>query len=142
MIMRAVLDTNAVLSALLFASGRLAWMRAAWQSGRLLTLVSRETGAELLRVLAYPKFRLGADEQEELLADYLPFCEAVLVPPRMAGTASCRDIHDRPFLRLAVAGRADALVSGDADLLAMKPHFHIPILTPAELRERLPPEPA
>lgn len=69
---RVVLDPNVVLSALLFASGCLAWLRRAWQHGRMQPLVCRETAAELLRVLAYPKFKLSRPEQEQLLADLLP----------------------------------------------------------------------
>ena len=37
-------------------------------------------------------------------------------PPKVP---DCRDVHDLPFLHLAVAGRADMLVTGDADLLAV-----------------------
>ena len=50
----------------------------------------------------------------------------------------CRDPFDRPFLELALAGRADALVTGDADLLALADSFTVPILTPAALSGRLP----
>ena len=70
---RVVLDTNVVLSALVFAQGRLAVVRYAWQSGRCQPLVSPATASELVRALAYPKFGLSADEQRELLADYLPY---------------------------------------------------------------------
>ena len=77
---RVVIDTNLVLSALVFAGGRLTPLRRAWQAQRVLPLVSRSTVAELIRTLAYPKFRLAAPEQEELLADYLPYCKAVRIP--------------------------------------------------------------
>lgn len=46
----------------------------------------------------------------------------------------CRDPRDVPFLELAMAGQADALVSGDRDLLVLKPDFPVPILRPGELR--------
>jgi hypothetical protein len=77
MTVRVVLDTNVVLSALLFPSGRLAWLREAWQVGRVVPVVCRETTAELLSALAYPKFRLSVEEREELLADFLPYVEVV-----------------------------------------------------------------
>ena len=48
-----------------------------------------------------------------------------------------RDPNDRPFLELAIAGNADALVTGDNDLLALAPDFPVPIITPRELMERL-----
>ncbi len=133
--LRLVLDTNVLLSALLFPTGSLSWLRQAWQSEAILPLASRETTTELLRVLLYPKFRLTDDQREDLLADYLPWCETVLVskPPSVP---DCRDPSDRPFLELALVGQADALVTGDSHLLALAPVFSVPILTPNAIRER------
>lgn len=135
---RLVLDTNVVLSALLFHAGALAWLRAAWRSGRFRPLASRDTTAELIRVLAYPKFGLTADERRDLLDDYLPYCETVTLPDSPLTVPACRDPFDRPFLELALAGRADALITGDADILALAESFAVPILPPATLKMRLP----
>lgn len=134
--MRVVLDINVLLSALLFPAGRVSWLRAAWQTGTVVPLAGRATTAELLRVLAYPKFRLSAVEREDLLADYLPWCETVRMdtPPPVP---PCRDPADRSFLELALAAGADALVTGDADLLDLAPTFPVRILPPAALRERV-----
>ena len=90
---RVVLDTNVVLSALVFTHGRSVALREAWHGGRCEPLVSKATVDELIRVLGYPKFKLVADEQHELLADYLPYCRTVTIPakaPRtpLAGTPS------------------------------------------------------
>ena len=49
--MRVVLDTNAVVSALLFEHGRLTWLRDAWSAGRILPLIDPSCLDELLRVL-------------------------------------------------------------------------------------------
>ena len=133
---RLVLDSNVLLSALLFPNGSLSWLRHKWRSEAVIPLASRTTTIELVRVLAYPKFRLTADECEDLLADYLPCCETVVVakaPP----VPHCRDPFDRPFLELALAARADALVTGDDDLLSLSGGFSVPIITPKALRERL-----
>ena len=134
--LRLVLDTNVLLSALLFPTGSLSWLRHAWQSQAIRPLASRDTTAELLRVLHYPKFRLNGDEREDLLSDYLPWCETVIVskPPAVP---ACRDPCDRPFLELALAGQADALVTGDGDLLALASVFSVPVLTPNATRDRL-----
>jgi len=126
---RVVLDTNLVLSALVFAQGRLAWLRHAWQDGHCVPLVSKHTTAELIRVLAYPKFKLSAEEQQELLADYLPWCATVRIPNPPPVTPDCRDPFDQPFLQLAVAGKADYLVSGDRDLLSLEDQFDCPIVS-------------
>jgi putative PIN family toxin of toxin-antitoxin system len=126
---RVVIDTNLVLSALVFAQGRLTPLRQSWQTHRIQPLVSRSTAAELIRVLAYPKFKLTADEQQELLADYLPYCKTVRIPVPPPKTPACRDAFDLPFLQLAVVGKADALVTGDQDLLSLAGAFACPILT-------------
>lgn len=126
---RVVIDTNLVLSALVFAHGRLSPLRHAWQGTRCQPLVSSATAAELIRVLAYPKFKLTAAEQQELLADYLPYCTTVRVPAKLPRTPACRDPFDLPFLQLAVAGKAAYLITGDHDLLSLAGQFVCPIIT-------------
>jgi len=134
---RIVIDTNLVLSALVFAHGRLTPLRQAWQENRIQPLVSTDTATELIRVLAYPKFRLTPDEQQELLADYLPCCITVRIPIPPPATLACRDAFDLPFLQLAVAGKADALLTGDQDLLSLANSFTCPILTAEEFLKAL-----
>ena len=77
-----MLDTNVVLSALLFHSGALSWLRSAWQSNVIRPVVSRDTMKELIRVLSYPRFRLTNDEREDLLGDYLPCMQTGRFPFR------------------------------------------------------------
>ncbi|MFA6311085.1 MAG: putative toxin-antitoxin system toxin component, PIN family [Sterolibacterium sp.] len=134
-----VIDTNLILSALVFAQGRLTPLRLAWREQRILPLVSRVTAAELIRVLAYPKFRLTAKEQEELLADYLPYCKTVRIPSPPPMTPACRDALDVPFLQLALAGKAKALVTGDRDLLALAGGFACPIISAEQFFDTLSP---
>lgn len=126
---RVVLDTNIVLSALVFANGRVATLRHTWREGHCLPLVSKATTAELIRVLAYPKFKLSDEDQQELLADYLPWCETVRISKFVPATPDCRDPFDQAFLHLAVAGKADYLISGDKDLLSLANQFICPIVT-------------
>ncbi len=134
--LRVVCDTNTVLSALIFREGQLAWLRGAWAAREIIPIVSRGTASELLRALAYPKFHLSPADQEALLADYLPFAETV-APTGVRNPPRCRDPDDRMFPALAKAARADALVTGDKDLLGLAAEFPIPILKPAQLRARL-----
>lgn len=130
---RVVLDTNVVLSALVFGGGAAGRVRRAWQQGALLPLASNATVQELVRVLAYPKFRLTQQDQDELLADYLPYAQTVRIPQPPPTVPACRDVLDEPFMHLAVAGRAQVLVSGDRDFLAIAAEFEqasgCPILT-------------
>lgn len=120
---RVVLDTNVVLSALVFGGGVAGVLRQAWQQGVFTPLVSTDTVRALLRVLAYPRFRLSESDQESLLADYLPHAEVVRVPQPPPLVPDCRDPADLPFLQLAMAGRARWLVSGDGDLLSLADAF-------------------
>ena len=134
---RTALDTNLVLSSLVFGSGALAALRESWQREEFTPLVSTETARELLRVLAYPKFGLSPEEQSDLLSDYLPFCETVRIPNPPPPTPRCRDPFDVPFLELAVAGKADFLVTGDEDLLVLESKLPCPVLEASRFLERL-----
>jgi putative PIN family toxin of toxin-antitoxin system len=136
---RIVLDTNVLLSALLFHAGALSWLRLAWQSEAIHPLASHDTTTELIRVLSYPKFKLTSDEREDLLGDYLPWCETVTVSNKIK-LPDCRDPFDRPFLELALTAKADALITGDKDLLVLSHLFAVPILTPAVFRDRMQPK--
>lgn len=121
--MRVVLDTNVVLSALVFGGGLAGRLLMAWQSQQILPLVNTDTTQELMRVLAYPKFRLSPSDQHELLADYLPYSLPVTLPESLPPLPDCRDPYDVMFMRLAVAGQAQALVTGDKDLLTLATAF-------------------
>ena len=121
--LRVVLDTNVVLSALVFGGGFAGQARVALQAGAIQPLASTATAQELVRVLAYPKFRLTQAEQHELLADYLPYTQAVHIPQPPPTVPACRVVHDEPLMHLAVAGKAQALVTGDSDLLALAAEF-------------------
>lgn len=134
---RVVIDTNLVLSALVFAQGRVTPLRLAWQNQRIQPLVSKTTAAELIRVLQYPKFKLSAGDQQELLADFLPYCQTIVIPEPPPVTPECRDQFDVPFLQLALAGEAHALITGNQDLLCLATSFTCPILTAEQFLQTL-----
>ncbi len=129
--LRVVIDTNLLLSALIFG-GKVAKLRLAWQNHQFIPLVSKVTVTELIRVLAYPKFKLTKSEQEDLLSDYLPYCETVKMPRKLPVIPPCRDKFDEPFLLLAKIGNADYLITGDQDLLSIGDNFICPIVTLAQ----------
>jgi putative PIN family toxin of toxin-antitoxin system len=131
---RVVFDTNVVVSALLFANGRLAWLRRHWREGGCIPLLSRATAAELARVLGYPKFGLSPDDRRELLGDYLPRCQIVELTQRCPIIG--RDGTDQPLLDLAQSAMADLLVSGDKDLLALAGQTEFLIETPEAYQQR------
>jgi len=131
---RVVLDNNILLSALLFQSGSLSWLRSAWQNEKIIPLASHDTIKEFIRVLVYPKFRLYDNERDDLLSDYLPWCETIVIEIT-PDIPYCRDQFDRPFLELAFAGNADALISGDKDLRVLAPSSAVPILSATEFQQ-------
>jgi uncharacterized protein len=140
---RVVLDTNVVLSALVFTKGRLAHLRALWQRGVFVPVGSSESVQEIMRVLNYKKFRISSAEQQDLLADYLPFLEVVRHPQAAQYTdlPLCRDPKDQMFLSLAQSAKVDWLVTGDADLLALNNMINRPfsfgICTPQDFIAQL-----
>ena len=131
---RAVIDTNVVVSAFVFRAGTLVWLREAIVNGALIPLVSDETLAEMVRVLAYPRFGLTAEDRENIIVYYMEHAEAIKQPRTRARLPQCRDPHDEMFIRLAYAAKADAIVTGDDDLLTLALESRIPILTPVAFR--------
>ena len=114
---RAVLDTNVVISALLF-SGPPSQLVSAWQSSRLRPVVSAPILDEYIRVLAYPKFKLTPTEIRGLIEEeLLPFIETAKVRPSAAPTV--RDPDDAKFITCATVAGVRWLVSGDDDLLSL-----------------------
>lgn len=130
---RVVFDTNCIVSALLFSKGSVSWLKDGWIRQRFMPLVSRDTANELIKVLNYPKFQLDKNEQEIILADFLPYAEVVRIKSVPPNLPAMRDPNDLMFLSLAVLGNADALISGDAHILQVKSQLgRIPVLTVTE----------
>jgi putative PIN family toxin of toxin-antitoxin system len=132
--MRAVLDTNVLLSAL--RGGRTRAILIALAAGRFQLLSSPPLTRELRLVLARPEWRkaLDAADCRELLSIITEASH--IVHPTQRITA-CRDPEDNALLECALAGHADYLVTGDRDLLVLDPFRGIRILRPAEFLTRL-----
>ena len=126
-IIRVVIDTNVIVSALLFGGvpGRLV---PHWKIGKVLPCISREIVDEYLRVLAYPKFGLNENEIEYLLyQEILPYFEQVSIGKKPAVVQA--DPSDDKFLHCAAAAGAECIVSGDDHLLDLREYQGISILT-------------
>ena len=129
-----VIDTNVFLSALLFG-GTPGKLISLWKSGKIQPQLNKTTVAELLRVLAYPKFELTENEIQYLLyVEILPFCK--IVQTKSGPVIIPEDPSDDMFLRCCDISTAKVLISGDSHLLALKSYGNASILTPAQfLRE-------
>jgi len=133
-VVKVVLDTNVLVSALLFGGtpGRL---RLLWKEKRIQPFMSQSIVAEYLRVFAYPKFQLTRNEIEYLFhQEILPWFETIAAPQGEAMVLE--DPSDDKFIWCAEAAKADWLISGDEHLLKLD-YPKIPIVTPAEFLEIL-----
>jgi putative PIN family toxin of toxin-antitoxin system len=125
-IIRVVLDTNILISALLF-KGELSGIVGLWQKGKIVPIISKETFDELRTVLEYPKFSLSRAEIKSLIEhDILPFFEVVNVSKHVKG--ACRDPGDDKFISCAISASADCIVTGDKDLFDLKKYQSIRII--------------
>jgi putative PIN family toxin of toxin-antitoxin system len=125
---RVVLDTAVVISALVFGGGAAAALRQAWQSGHCRPMLCQATLSDLGQKLSHPRLQLTRSEQSSLVAEYLPHAVRVRLPQGDTRAAD-GDPAALAFARLAMAGRAHALVTGDAELLGLAGRFTFPVMT-------------
>lgn len=134
--MRVVLDTNVLVSAALKLHSTPAAAARAAERDRTL-LKSSATERQLFEVVARPYFvPLIGHETRGWLRTLMCAAELVSITGRLT---ACRDPTDDKFLEPAVNGRADLIVSGDADLLVLDPFRGIPIIMPAAFVRRATP---
>ena len=134
-VIRAILDTNVIISALLF-SGPPSQLVSAWQSSRLRPVVSAPILDEYIRVLAYPKFELTSAEIRGLIEEeLLPFIETVKVIP--SAVPKVRDPDDAKFIICATTAGVRWLISGDDDLLSLHRVQSVEIVSVTAFLQRL-----
>jgi putative PIN family toxin of toxin-antitoxin system len=131
---RVVVDTNVLVSRLILPQSLPAKaLSRAELEARL--LISEATMYELADALARPKFdryvsvedRKGFLQLLGHIAEFVPIIQLV---------RECRDPKDDKFLDVALNGRADVIITGDADLLALHPWRRVAILSPADYLRR------
>ena len=136
--MRAVLDTGVLVSALIRRQGTTGDVLRALRDGRFIAVYSTDILVEIIDVLGRPalraKYHIEPDDISVAI-NLIRLRGDLVVPARKV--AACRDPKDDKFLEAALAGGADCIVSGDADLLDLAPFEDIPILRPAEFLARL-----
>jgi putative PIN family toxin of toxin-antitoxin system len=131
----AVLDSNVLISLLVFADPRFPSIAACWADGRLTVLRDAACAAEFRQVLDYPRLKLEAARQAEIFAAF----EARSVEAKQTeipALPQCRDTDDQKFLELAARG-ADCLVTGDRELLRLDRRVAFAILTAGALEKNL-----
>jgi len=129
---KVVLDANVILAA--FATRGLCEAVMAVCLDQHEIVLSPAILAEVDRNLSR-KFKLPAARSQEIGAFLREHAE--LVTPVELPSDVCRDPDDRAVLGTAVAGNAQCLITGDADLLILKQFQDIPILSPRAFYDKL-----
>lgn len=131
--MRAVIDTNVLLSGLLWRGAPHDLLEHA-RNGKLQLISSPALLSELAEVITRPKFddilqRIGTS-RSQVLHELHQLAE--VITPFSLMQPVCRDADDDEVLATAIAGQVDFIITGDDDLLSLKTYQEIPIITPAE----------
>jgi len=135
---RAVIDTNILVSALIKPSGTVGPVLRYLRDGAYILIYSEPLLTELVDVLNRPRIRekysLSSEDIETVMA--LILLRGELVVPKRRITV-CRDSQDNMFLEAAADGNANMIVSGDDDLLSLEEFEGIPIITPIEFLKEM-----
>ncbi|MBM3293957.1 MAG: putative toxin-antitoxin system toxin component, PIN family, partial [Candidatus Aminicenantes bacterium] len=118
---RAVIDTNILVSGLIKPDGPPGRILKALRDGRFTIILSSTLLEEIAAVLLFPRVRdkYGIDRRaRETLSDLLALRGDLVAPPERLRV--CRDPDDDRILEAAVGGHADYVVTGDVDLLHLE----------------------
>jgi putative PIN family toxin of toxin-antitoxin system len=136
---RAVIDTNVLVSGLLVAHGPPHQVLDAWLEGRFTLVTSPYQLEEVTHVLAHPRvaahIRLEPAELAAILAGLMTL--AVVTPGHLRRPGVTRDPKDDAIVACAEEGDADYIVSGDHDLLSPGEYRGIQAVTPRQFLEAI-----
>jgi putative PIN family toxin of toxin-antitoxin system len=131
--LRVVLDTNVLVSGVVYPRGVPGRILGAWQQGSLSLVLSRYILDEMVRILPrLSRIKMSPAEIRDLADSFMFMAE--IVEPSGELEAALRDRKDQPILGTLLAARADYLITGDKDLLALAGRY--PIVTPSAFWDR------
>ena len=131
--LRVVLDTNVLVSGLAYPGSMPGRIVGVWRQGGLDVVLSRYILDEMGRVLLRLKrIKLSANEIRDLVDSFMFLAD--IVEADDGGDTKLRDAADRKVLGTLLAAKADYLITGDKDLLALAEKY--PIITPTAFWER------
>ena len=137
--LRAVVDTNVVISGTIQKSGHPCRIMNAWREGFFVPVTSEALIEETERVLHYPrirkKYRLTEQQIRRVLDNLRRY--ALVTPDKVKIHAIKEDPDDNQVLAAAVEGEADCMVSGDPHLLHHRSHRGIEIVSPRQFVKML-----
>ena len=137
--LRAVLDTNVLVSGLVAEGGAPRQILDAWLEDRYTLVTSLYLVEELVHVLSYPRIakRLKLSEGEMATILVALLSKAVVTPGHLWLPGVTRDPKDDAVVACAKEGEADTIVSGDQDLLVLNEYDRIQVVTPRRFLEIL-----
>lgn len=137
--MRVVIDTNVLISGLLFEGGPPALLVDAWIAGKFEVMVSPELIEEYLTVLLRPKFgAIGTiGERRSRLRELLELGNVVAVSSKEHIDAVPADPSDNAVFECAVAGHTRYVISGDFHLVSIAVFRNIQIASTSKAVELL-----
>lgn len=132
--MKVVIDVNVWVSGLLWGGVPGQVIRSAYDQ-TITSYASAELLRELETTLRRPKFQARLAQRSQTVENLLAIATTLSQSVDIADIEipDLRDPADAKILATAIAANAEALISGDQDLLVLNSVQAIPILTPAQL---------
>ena len=129
MLLKLVLDTNAIVSAF-FWEGNEAELLRKIEQGKARLYITSEILKEVEEVIKRPKFNevmIKANLTPDQIMQKIVSLSHLVIAPKIS-VKICRDEKDNKFLECAESAKADYIISGDEDLLSLKEYKGIPII--------------
>lgn len=126
--MRALLDSSVLVAAFISRAGTCASLLEDILNDHewvISNFILEELSRKLRDKFKYPEGEIAEIREAAMIA-------AEFVTPEEIPGDACRDPNDLPILGTALAGRAEVIITGDKDLLALQAFRGIPILRPGE----------
>ena len=126
--MRALLDSSVLVAAFISRAGTCASLLEdilndhEWVTSNF---ILEELSRKLRDKFKYPEGEIAEIREAAMIA-------AEFVTPEEIPGDACREPNDLPILGTALAGRAEVIITGDKDLLALQTFRGIPVLRPGE----------
>jgi putative PIN family toxin of toxin-antitoxin system len=125
---RALLDSSVLVAAFISRAGTCASLLEDILNDHewvISNFILEELSRKLRDKFKYPEGEIAEIREAAMIA-------AEFVTPEEIPGDACRDPNDLPILGTALAGRAEVIITGDKDLLALQAFRGIPILRPGE----------
>lgn len=136
---KIVLDANQFVSAILKPDSNPGQILEMVRRREVDLLLTHPIIAEISRVLSYPKLvrihGMDHNTQNRFLRGLI--IAGRIVNPEISVNIVTDDPTDNKYIECAVAGNADALITGDKHLLVLQAYENVPIITPAQWLQRI-----